>query len=73
MKRRTFFQKSLAASAMAAIPVFPDRKVKPKAPIKITGVEIWELSGTIQTTEKAWQWQSNPIHVYPEQRPRLTT
>ena len=70
MERRMFFS---AAAALGAIPfVSREANAAPAAgaPLKITGVEVWQVSGREpQTRGLNGQGALQPTHIYPEDAP----
>lgn len=65
MNRRDFL------TGLSAAAVFPALAFAKKSELKITDVEIWRFEGK-RTVEPGPAWQSNcqPIHIYPENRPK---
>ncbi len=65
MNRRDFL------TGLSAAAFFPGALLAKKSDLKITDIEIWRFEGT-RHVEPGPAWQSNcqPIHIYPENRPK---
>jgi len=72
LNRRNFFKNSLATSAVISVnplhPLFADSIIEKSTP-KISSVELFRLTGKFETIQKPYQWQAQPLHVYPENQP----